>query len=293
MLGQLVPCGGGRPITLVQPKLLVGRQSFCDIPLGFATISSRHCELEFREGYWHVRDLGSKNGTRVNGKLCEAQRLLPNDILAIAGYRYTVSYTPPAGAPSPERAESPGAEPGAPSPAGEVSAPAAEKPAPRRVQERPAGGPPVGQLVPCGGGDPIPLHQAKLVIGRHAACEVVLPMATVSARHCQLEWTDQGWFVRDLGSRNGIRVDGIRCDEKLLSPGSILSIAGLRYQVVYATQETGPRPGAKARLFAQSLLEAAGLVPWRSEQSAAGKRNQSEEEKDVRARWSLDDPAGS
>jgi adenylate cyclase len=150
--------------------------------------------------------------------------------------------------------------------------------------------PPFGQLVPCGGGDPIPLRKPQLLVGRHDACDVVLRFATVSARHCQLEWTDQGWFVRDLGSRNGIRVDGIPCDEKVLAPGCVLSIAGLRYEVVYTTRETDPHPGAKARLFAQSLLEAAGLVHWPAEQDAAGKRKPRAEEGNPQ-RWTLDDPA--
>ena len=96
MLGQLVPCGGGLPIPLPRPKLLVGRQTGCDIPLPYSTVSSRHCELELIDGYWFVRDLGSSNGTRVNGKPCESQRLLPNDVLTVAQYRYTVVYTPPA-----------------------------------------------------------------------------------------------------------------------------------------------------------------------------------------------------
>src|SRR5260370_28015183 len=81
MLGQLVPCGGGPPIPLLRPKLLVGRQDFCDVPIRFNLVSSRHCELEFRDGYWFVRDLGSRNGTRVNSMLCTEQWLLPNDVL--------------------------------------------------------------------------------------------------------------------------------------------------------------------------------------------------------------------
>src|SRR5439155_17701283 len=62
MLGKLAPCGGGPPIPLLKPKLLVGRQRFCDIPLNFPNVSSRHCELELIDGYWFVRDLGSSNG---------------------------------------------------------------------------------------------------------------------------------------------------------------------------------------------------------------------------------------
>ena len=45
MLGKLVPCGGGAPLPLLKPRLLVGRQRGCDLLLGYPSVSSRHCEL--------------------------------------------------------------------------------------------------------------------------------------------------------------------------------------------------------------------------------------------------------
>jgi pSer/pThr/pTyr-binding forkhead associated (FHA) protein len=287
MLGQLVPCGGGRPIPLFQPFLVVGRQSSCDIPLCFPTVSSRHCELEFRDGYWYVRDLESKNGTRVNGKVCGSERLMPNDILSVAGYRYTIVYTPAAEGTRSGRVDSPRAEPA------RVSPPVSPRPAARPVPQTAQGsaGSPVGQLVPCGGGDPIPLRKAKLVVGRDAGCDVVIRTAAVSGRHCQLEWTGGGWLVRDLGSKTGIRVDGIPCEEQMLPAGCVLSIGNLRYRVVYSFQETGPRSGPRAPVFGKSLLEAAGLVHWGAEPPAGGKGKRGEEEMEPRPRWSLDDPA--
>jgi adenylate cyclase len=64
-LGILNPCGGGDPIPLRRPKLLVGRRSSCDITLRFSNVSSHHCQLELKAGYWVVRDLGSRNGVKI------------------------------------------------------------------------------------------------------------------------------------------------------------------------------------------------------------------------------------
>ena len=82
MLGQLIPVGGGDPIPMNRPKLLVGRRSSCDIKLDFQNVSSHHCEFELRDGYWHIRDLGSSNGVKVNGERCDSMcfhRLLWDD----------------------------------------------------------------------------------------------------------------------------------------------------------------------------------------------------------------------
>jgi pSer/pThr/pTyr-binding forkhead associated (FHA) protein len=282
MLGELVPCAGGPPIPLRKPRLVLGRHRDCDVPLGFSTISGRHCELELRDGYWMVRDLGSSNGTRVNGTLCGSRYLMPKDVLALATHRYSIEYTPPPGRPPPREAASPAAAKAGP------GQPAAAAPAMRPAPAGPPGGARLGELVPCGGGDPVPLTRPRILVGRHEACDVVIRSGSVSARHCELEWTEGSWFVRDLGSRNGIRVDGERCQAKILAPGSILAIANHRYRIVYG-QPGAARAAVKGPVFAQSLLEAAGLTGWQPP-PAAGKRKPGDEDEPPRPRYSLDDP---
>jgi adenylate cyclase len=284
MLGQLVPCGGGPPIPLLQPKLLVGRQDGCDIPLRFPTISGRHCELELREHYWFVRDLGSKNGTRVNGKLCTAHWLLPHDVLTVAYPRYQVIYTPPASCPPPveasERVESESVR--------EKESALSPSHSPPLLRPSAADDSELGELIPCGGGDPIPLRQAKLVVGRHPNCDIVLRFATVSGIHCQLEWTDGYWFVRDLGSRHGIRVDGVRCQAECVKPGSVLWIADQRYRFAYLPQGAGPPPASRPhQLFMQGLLEAAGLVNYPLAEPSADRKGADDDE--PRRRYTIDD----
>jgi adenylate cyclase len=102
VLGELVPCGGGAPIPLTKARLVIGRSPACDITLAFPMVSSKHCQLDFKEGFWHVRDLGSRNGIRVDGIVQLAKYLKPGEILWIAKHRYEISYTPLADEPPPE-----------------------------------------------------------------------------------------------------------------------------------------------------------------------------------------------
>lgn len=94
MLGELHPVGGGDPIPLLKPLLTVGRRESSDIVLRFPNVSGNHCELELIEGYWHVRDLDSRNGTKVNGERVKTRRLDPDDKLSVARHLFEIRYDP-------------------------------------------------------------------------------------------------------------------------------------------------------------------------------------------------------
>jgi len=94
MLGELIPAGGGDPIPLLQPRLVVGRRSSCDIVLIFPNISSQHCEFELIDGYWQLRDLNSRNGVKVNGERIDSRFLYPGDVVSIAKNDYEIQYEP-------------------------------------------------------------------------------------------------------------------------------------------------------------------------------------------------------
>jgi predicted component of type VI protein secretion system len=95
VLGILKPSGGGDPVPLTRESLVVGRRPSCDICLDFEKISGKHCELRFFHGLWHIRDIGSTNGTTVNGmKFATEQSVLPEVEIGIGGHLYTIDYEP-------------------------------------------------------------------------------------------------------------------------------------------------------------------------------------------------------
>ena len=127
----------------------------------------------------------------------------------------------------------------------------------------------VGELVPVGGGDPIPLRRGVLTIGRRESCDISLRFPNVSGLHCELAYKDAGfWQVRDLGSTNGIKVNGERVLNRPLRPGDEIAIAKRKYKIQYNLT-----PAAEAAIeavlsedenvFSQSLMEKAGLVKRR------------------------------
>ena len=122
-----------------------------------------------------------------------------------------------------------------------------------------------GELVPVGGGDPIPLLKRKLLVGRRESCDIILRFSNVSAHHCQLTLDEGYWFVRDLNSRNGTKVNGQRITRKRLDPGDIMSVAKHKYEVSYSPVELGaagpPPPDEEhiAEILGRSLLDRAGL----------------------------------
>jgi hypothetical protein len=64
--GTPLPVGANLPLL---PRSVVGRHPNCTIVLNDTFVSVEHAELEATGGGWLVRDLGSTNGTFVNGQL--------------------------------------------------------------------------------------------------------------------------------------------------------------------------------------------------------------------------------
>ena len=92
MRAQLIPLDGGSPVEVAKEMMLVGRQEDCDLRLDHKSVSKMHCVIVKTDGLLLLRDLGSTNGTRVNGTRVRRAALLPNDKLSVANFHFRVLF---------------------------------------------------------------------------------------------------------------------------------------------------------------------------------------------------------
>ena len=111
---------------------------------------------------------------------------------------------------------------------------------------------PNGALVPLGGGKPILLTGDRITIGRDPSCTVLLPCPRVSRWHCELTLEGGHWYITDLESKNGVRVNGARLRRKVLEEKDKVSIGTHHFIMVYLASRV-PAGGGQGE---------AEEVPW-------------------------------
>jgi pSer/pThr/pTyr-binding forkhead associated (FHA) protein len=71
-------------------EVVMGRSRSCELTLDVGQASRRHAAVRFEDGHFRVRDLGSTNGTFLNGELLGTERVLrPGDRIEIGGTNVT------------------------------------------------------------------------------------------------------------------------------------------------------------------------------------------------------------
>lgn len=268
MLGSLIPCDGGPPIGLSKPKLTLKLRSSSEPE---SEKREGRAELLFADGVWSVTTEGDGPRVLINDTPCDhSSRLMPNDVLTVGRHRYRITYhyhAPHASPPPPTQAR----------PA------AAERPV---VAPRPVETEVLGILIPCAGGRPIMLRKERIIIGRAKDCDVVLPVASVSSRHCELDLIRGYWQAVDLDSRNGTFVDGMRYQAKWLFPGNVIGLSSQRFRLEYSPK--GDRPAVAQDdvpvMSKKSLMACVGLSEDKLDDLVQGH----EEEDTSRRRWVIE-----
>jgi len=100
-----------------------------------------------------------------------------------------------------------------------------------KPRARPLSKPGFPQLVALNDGSNIALDKPIILIGRHQECDIQIPSRKISRRHCCIALISDHLVVRDLGSTNGIRINGVKVVEGNLQPNDELTIGNMRYQV--------------------------------------------------------------
>jgi predicted component of type VI protein secretion system len=100
-------------------------------------------------------------------------------------------------------------------------------------------------------GPNIPLDKPIVLIGRHQECDIQIPSRKISRRHCCIAQVADHLVVRDLGSTNGVRINGIKVVEGNLQPNDEVTIGNMRYQVKW-----GPEPEQAMNSAAKNGIKA-------------------------------------
>lgn len=112
----------------------------------------------------------------------------------------------------------------------------------------------------------IALYRPVLLIGRHLECDVRIDSPKVSRRHCCVALAYDRVLIRDLGSRNGVRVNGRVVDESRLYCGDELAIGPILFRLELEPDEAvvpraGPPASATAQRPAPAPAPARGPAP--------------------------------
>jgi hypothetical protein len=75
--------GGERTVALSSDSVTIGRLADCDVVLKDKGASRKHAQLKLRDGTWTLTDLGSTNGTRLNGQTVQTRELSDGDLITI------------------------------------------------------------------------------------------------------------------------------------------------------------------------------------------------------------------
>jgi pSer/pThr/pTyr-binding forkhead associated (FHA) protein len=84
-LGATLEIAGGAPVELLAASITLGRAAGNVIRLDDPEVSARHAMILFSGDGFRIHDLGSRNGTRVNGDSVTERRLESGDEIVLGG----------------------------------------------------------------------------------------------------------------------------------------------------------------------------------------------------------------
>lgn len=180
------------------PQVFMGRDSENDIQIPLPSVSRKHARLFEENGQWFIEDIGSGSGTRINAELLQAnhpRQVADSDIIEIVHATITVFLTPV------DRLETD---------LDEKTSIVAQRMVRGMMDKSEQSDPYLIVLNGPSEGRKTAISNAtqEFVIGRAETADLSISDASLSRRHARItrEWNDI--YIEDLGSKNGVVVNG-------------------------------------------------------------------------------------
>lgn len=258
------------------PLLTIGRGDSCNLQILEGHVSRHHARLETIGDTVWLKDLGSSNGSYVNGdRLVGAVRVFHGDELTFDISRYQLigdhpDLTPirPVTAVAEAFEFDPELTGELPPLATPIPPVAPVAPAETVAQDETATEHEGPYLLGIGGGVAerrYPLSLGQHLVGRAPDVEIHLPEPSVSLRHAEIDVRADGVFVTNLISTNGVQVNGKDISIQRLEPGDQLQLgrAVLEYRLPEtAADQTGPGTSNRTLALAIGVALLAGAMLW-------------------------------
>jgi pSer/pThr/pTyr-binding forkhead associated (FHA) protein len=208
--------GKSTVVPLVRDEITIGRKEGNTIRLTERNVSRRHARVIKSNGRFVIEDLHSYNGVRVNGQRIGAETALsPGDQVQIGDYQLALQL------------DSTDTVPEAMSPAvrdADTAMIAAPGPPARLVM-----------ITPPAPGAEFPLTGERVRIGRAEDLDIWVNHRSISREHAEVQKEpDGGLRLIDLGSANGVRVNGKDVQNALLAAGDVVELGQVRFRFVAA-----------------------------------------------------------
>ena len=210
-LPQLVE-QSGREHPIRPGTNVIGREG--DVMIVDGKVSRRHAQITSDNGNLMIEDLGSTNGTKVNGKAVAAGSKMPlsgGETVSFGGIELKLSM--------------PGTKGGNTTQVFSSNKTAAIS-APPKLEVPPA------KLV--GEGKELPLHKGSNTFGRKADNDVQIADPYVSGKHGIIEIADDGLFFTDIGSTNGTMLNDAKLSPNMrtaITTEDVIRLGSMEFRI--------------------------------------------------------------
>ena len=214
-------------VPLIREEITIGRMEGNTIRLTEQNVSRRHARLMLRDSQLRIEDLGSYNGTKLNGNPVSAPAILKDgDVVLIGDYRLGIKEDVQAvQPPAPTVAATPVEE----VMEGQPTIPVSSMLAQVAAMETKA------RLVVTGrvlSGQEFSLDRLSQVIGRTSENDIILNHKSISRHHAKIIREGKRFVIVDLESANGIRVGGAEQERTELDSGDLIELGEVKLRFV-------------------------------------------------------------